>query len=61
MINAVALALMLLQQELEAAKVGGAAPAIVAGLANAIAELQKVHGSDVTFAQLESLRTKPTW
>ena len=33
----------------------------VAALQSALTELERVHGSDVTKAQLESLRTTPQW
>lgn len=59
--NTLLLALMLLQIALEDAKVNGAAPEIVEGIEAAIAAIQKVHGSDVTFAQLEQLRSKALW
>lgn len=57
----IALSLALLQQVLSSAKVAGAAPEIIASLEASIASLVSVHGSDVTFSQLEGLRTKPLW
>jgi hypothetical protein len=57
----IALALSLAGQALSDAKVNGAAAEIIAELESAVASLVKVHGSDVTFAQLEGLRTKPLW
>jgi hypothetical protein len=55
------IAISLLLTELDAAKVGGAAPAIIANIQAAIDALMKVHGTDVTYEQLEGLRVKPTW
>lgn len=55
------IAISLVLTELDAAKVGGAAPEIIANLEAAVANLMKAHGTDVTFGQLESLRVKPTW
>jgi hypothetical protein len=55
------IALALLNQELQNAKVSGAAQEIIDSIAEAIASLVKVHGSDVTFDQLEQLRTKCLW
>lgn len=34
---------------------------IIAGLESAIAKLQEVQGTPVTYAQLESLRVEPKW
>lgn len=61
MINVITLVLGLLGNVLAAAKVGGAAPEVVAAIQAAIDALSKVHGSDVTFQQLEGLRVKATW
>lgn len=55
------IAISLVLTELDAAKVGGAAPAIIANLEAAVAYLMKVRGQDVTFEGLEALRVKPTW
>jgi hypothetical protein len=33
----------------------------ITGIEAAIAKLQEVHGTDVTFQQLESLRVQKTW
>lgn len=57
----VALALSLLQHVLSDAKVNGAAQTVIESLEASIANLIAVHGSDVTFGQLEGLRTKPLW
>lgn len=59
--NVVALSLMLLQIVLEEAVKNNAAEEFVQTIQAAIASLQKVHGTDVTFEQLESLRTAPMW
>lgn len=61
MISIIALVLNLLYATLESAKVGGAAPEVVAGLQAAIDALEKVRGTDVTFQQLEGLRVEPKW
>jgi hypothetical protein len=61
LINIISLILSLLATTLEAAKVGGAAPEVIQAIESAIASLQKVQGSDVTYAQLEGLRIKPQW
>lgn len=55
------LVIALLQSILQAAKVGGVAPEIVADIQNAVASLLKVQGTDVTYSQLESLRVKTEW
>lgn len=55
------IAIALLLTELDAAKVGGAAPEIIANLQAAINSLLAVHGQDVTYEGLEALRVKPTW
>lgn len=61
MISIIELVLSLLGTALEAAKVNGIASDIVAGIAAAIAELEKVRGTAVTYQQLESLRVTPKW
>lgn len=61
MINVLALILSLLESTLTAAKVGGAAVEVIDAISSAIASLQKVRGTDVTFAQLEGLRVEPKW
>lgn len=61
MINVIELVLALLANVLAAAKVGGAAPEVIAAIQAAIDSLAKVHGTDVTFQQLEELRVKPQW
>lgn len=55
------MAISLVLTELDAAKVGGAAPAIIANLEAAVASLIAAHGQDVTFDGLENLRVKPSW
>lgn len=57
----IALALSLASQALNDAKVNGAPAEIVDYLEGAVSNLVKVHGSEVTFGQLEGLRTKPLW
>jgi hypothetical protein len=47
--------------ELDAAKVGGAAPEVIANLEAAVASLMAAHGKEVTYENLESYRVKPTW
>jgi hypothetical protein len=59
--NYVALALALLQSVLTSAKVGNAEVAVIANIEAAIAKLLETEGSAVTYAQLESLRTKTTF
>ena len=61
MINVIELVLALLGNVLAAAKVGGATPDVIAAIQAAIDSLSKVHGTDVTFQQLEAMRVKPTW
>ena len=61
MINIIDLILNLLQIALNAANVNGLASEIVTGIQAAIAELEKVRGTTVTYGQLEALRIKPTW
>jgi hypothetical protein len=60
-INVIDLVLSLLKVVLDSANTNNLAAEIVAGIEAAIAELQKVRGTDVTFAQLESLRVQPKW
>lgn len=55
------IALALIATELDAAKVGGAAPEVIANLQAALNSLLAVTGTDVTFGQLEGLRVKPQW
>ena len=55
------LAFMLITTELNAAKVGGAAPEILANLQASLDALLRVHGTDVTFDQLEGLRVTAKW
>lgn len=57
----VSLILALLQSVLASAKVGGVAPEVIANIEAAVANLLKVQGSDVTYAQLESLRVTTKW
>ena len=61
MISIIELVLSLLGTALEAAKVNGVATEVVAGISAAIAELQKVQGTPVTYEQLQSLRVTPKW
>lgn len=61
MISVISLVLTLLYSTLEAAKIGGAAVEVIAAIQAAIASLEKVRGTDVTFAQLEGLRVEPKW
>lgn len=61
MISIIELVLGLLGTALAAAKVQGLPGEVVTGLQAAIASLQKVQGSPVTFSQLEELRIKPKW
>lgn len=58
----ISLALALLQSVLSAVKThGGIAPNMVADLQAATDAILRVQGSDVTFKQLEGLRTTPKW
>lgn len=59
----ISLALSLLQLVLSNLKGSGVAVAeeITQGIEQAIAALQAVQGTPVTFAQLESLRVEPKW
>ncbi len=62
MINSIALALLLLRLALdEALKNHAPEDEIIIDLQSAIDALVKVHGTDVTFQQLEALRVKPEW
>ena len=61
LISIIELVLSLLGTALAAAKVNGVAAEIVAGIAAAIAELEKVRGTPVTYQQLEGLRITPKW
>jgi len=61
MISAIELALTLAQQVLAAAKINGLTADIIADLEAAVASLEKVQGTDVTFDQLEGLRVKAQW
>lgn len=61
MISVISLVLTLLYSTLEAAKIGGAATEVIAAIQAAITSLEKVRGTDVTFAQLEGLRVEPKW
>src|SRR2546423_96187 len=47
--------------ELKSGKATDTASQVIADLESAVAALQKVQGTDVTFQQLESLRTTPKW
>jgi hypothetical protein len=63
MINVIDLVLSLLTTVLGNIKGSGAADAvtIAQGIEAAIASLQAVQGTPVTYSQLESLRVKPTF
>lgn len=61
MISIIMLVLNLLANLLESAKIGGAAPEVIAAIEAAIENLNKVKGSPVSFQQLEDLRVKPQW
>lgn len=56
-----ALAIQLLESVLASAKVGNAEQQVLEGLQAAIDKMAATQGTDVTYAQLESLRTKTTW
>lgn len=61
MISIISLVLALLKiVEAEAIK-NQLADNVISGIQGAIAELEKVRGSEVTYQQLESLRTEPKW
>ena len=57
----ISLVLALLQSVLEAAKVGGVAPEVIANIEAAIASLLAVQGTPVTYEQLEGLRVTTKW
>ena len=61
MISVIELVLSLLQQLLPSMTKNQVPAEVVAGVQAAIAALEKVQGTDVTYSQLESLRVKPTW
>lgn len=61
MISIIELVLSLLGTALKAAKVNGIASDVISGIAAAIAELEKVRGTPVTYQQLEGLRVTPKW
>lgn len=61
MIGVIALALNLLGALLASAKQTGVPAEIVTDLESAVASLQKVASTPVTFQQLEGLRTTPKW
>lgn len=57
----IALALSLLQTVLASAKVGQAEQAVVQTIQDAMTKLLSVQGSDVTYQELESLRSTKTF
>ena len=57
----IGLVLALLQSVLEAAKVGGVAPEIIANIEAAVSKLPAIEGTPVTYAQLEGLRVTTKW
>ena len=57
----ISLVLALLQSVLEAAKIGGAAPEVIANIEAAVSNLLAVQGTPVTYAQLEGLRVVTKW
>lgn len=61
MINIIDLVLSLLGTIIPQLTKSGAAPAVIADVQAAVAALQKVQGTPVTYAQLESLRVTPEW
>lgn len=61
MISIIELVLSLLGTALSAAKANSVAQDVVEGIQAAIAALEKVRGTPVTYQQLESLRVKPEW
>ena len=61
MINIIDLVLSLLKVALDSANTNKLATEIVDAIAAAMTELQKVKGTDVTYAQLEGLRIQPKW
>lgn len=61
MISVILLVLSLLRTVLDQALASKLPSEVIDALTNAIAELEKVRGSDVSFQQLEDLRVKPSW
>lgn len=61
MINVIALILSLLKLVLDQAGVKGLPEEAITDVQAAIAALERVRGSEVTFGQLESLRVEPKW
>ena len=59
--NYISLALTLLQAVLANVKGSEIESAVTSDIQAAVDSLMKVHGSEVTFAQLESLRVKHTF
>lgn len=59
--NLILLALTALKIALDEATSSGAPQHIIDGIQAAITNLIAVHGSDVTFEQLEAMRTKKLW
>lgn len=57
----ISLILTLLQSILAAAKVSGVPQDVIALIQGAVSNLLKVQGTDVSYAQLESLRVKTEW
>jgi len=57
----ISLVLALLQSVLESAKIGGIAPEVIANIEAAVANLLAIHGTPVTYAQLEGLRVTTKW
>ncbi len=57
----ISLVLTLLQSVLTSAKVGGVAPEVIANIEAAVTNLLAVHGTPVTFTQLEGLRVTTKW
>ncbi|HUM03935.1 MAG TPA: hypothetical protein VLT90_00645 [Terriglobales bacterium] len=57
----ISLVLALLQSVLEAAKIGGVAPEVIANIEAAVTNLLAVQGTPVTYAQLEGLRVTTKW
>jgi len=57
----ISLVLSLLQSILASAKIGGAAPDVIANIEGAVTSLLAVQGTPVTFAQLEGLRVTTKW
>ena len=57
----ISLVLTVLQSVLASAKIGGVAPDVIVNIEAAVANLLKVQGTPVTFAQLEGLRVTTKW